>query len=57
MAAGRARAALAAFAAERARRRCRPPALKVAERAGRPRQGDASAHDLAAGVRPILPTC
>ncbi|HEY2055859.1 MAG TPA: glycosyltransferase [Solirubrobacterales bacterium] len=37
MAAGRARAAVAALAAERARRRCRPPALKVAERGGEDR--------------------
>jgi glycosyltransferase involved in cell wall biosynthesis len=34
MAARRARAALAAVGAERSRRRCRPPALKVAERDG-----------------------
>jgi glycosyltransferase involved in cell wall biosynthesis len=34
MAARRARAALAGIGAERARRRCRPPALKVAERGG-----------------------
>jgi glycosyltransferase involved in cell wall biosynthesis len=37
MAARRARAAVAGLAAERARRRCRPPALKVAERGGEER--------------------
>ena len=56
MAVGRARAALTSIAAERARRRCRPPALKVTERGGEDRTAYYLCPDHAApsgGVRAI----